>query len=193
VRRRGRAAAVVALAALLAGCGDAAPGTAAGTASPAATAPEPVRTAPATADSRPCPPGGVLVTTGPVDGALGLRAVTLRLTNCGRDAYQVTGYPDVGVLDDDGRPVPVAVTQGTRPGDPVVDPGPRTTVLRRGESAEAALLWRQLVEVRDAENVTGPLTVDLGGGQERQTLPLSVDLGTTRLVTVTAWSAPRGR
>jgi hypothetical protein len=144
-------------------------------------------------DTRPCPPGGVLVTAGPVDGAMGLRAVTLRVTNCGRESYRVTGYPDVGVLDDDGRPVPVAVTEGTPPGDPVVDPGPRTTVLRRGESAEAGLLWRQLVEARDVENVTGPLTVDPGDGQERQTVPLNVDLGTTRLVTVTAWHAPKDR
>jgi hypothetical protein len=134
----------------------------------------------------------VLVTAGPVDGALGVRAVTLRVTNCGRASYRVAGYPDVGVLDGAGRPVRVSVTRGTPPGDPVVDPGPRTTVLRRGQSAQAALLWRLLVEAGDAESVTGPLTVDPGAGQDRQTVPLSLDLGTTRTLTVTAWHRPKG-
>jgi hypothetical protein len=134
----------------------------------------------------------VLVTAGPVDGALGMRAVTLRVTNCGQASYRVAGYPYVGVLDGSGRPVRVSVIRGTPPGDPVVDPGPRTTVLRRGQSAQAALLWRLLVEAGDAESVTGPLTVDPGAGQDRQTVPLSLDLGTTRTLTVTAWHRPKG-
>jgi len=201
VRRRGRAA-LVAFAALVAvaGCGDAPAGPVTASPSAVATPPEPVSTATATATAkatakataRPCPPDGVLVTAGPVDGALGLRAVTLRLTNCGRSSYTVAGYPDVAVLDDAGRRVPVDVTRGARAGDPVEDPGPATTVLRRGETAEAALLWRLLVEANGADSVTGPLTVDLGTGEAPQLPGLDVDLGTSRRVTVTAWQRPEG-
>ena len=201
MRRRERAAAVtVAALAAVAGCGDTPAGTVAVPSSPVTTPPDAVRpaptatsTVPPTAEHRPCPPAGVLVTAGPVDGALGLRAVTLRVTNCGRRSYTVAAYPDVAVLDGRGRPVPVDVTRGTRPGDPAEDPGPRTTVLRRGQSAEAGFLWRLEVEASDVDDVTGPLTVDPGAGQEPQAAGLDVDLGTTRRVTVTAWHRPKGR
>jgi hypothetical protein len=134
----------------------------------------------------------VVWTTGPVDGAMGIRAATLRVTNCGRAPYTVSGYPDVGVLDEDGDRVPVDVTHGFPPGDPIADATPTTITLEPGEAAEAALLWRQLVEANGTDSVTGPLVVHPAPDGGPQRTGLDVDLGTTRKVTVGAWRPATG-
>jgi hypothetical protein len=134
----------------------------------------------------------VRVSAGPVDGALGERAVTVVLTNCGRTPYTVRGYPDVGVLGADGAAVPVDVTVGFPPGDPVADVPPSTFVIRPGQAAVAPVEWRLLVEADGTASVTGPLTVVPVPGQERQQAGVDVDLGTTRKLTTGAWR-PSGK
>ena len=48
-----------------------------------------------------CPQEGIRVTAGPVNPALGLRAMDLTLENCGTRAYRVQGYPEIRLLDRD--------------------------------------------------------------------------------------------
>ena len=51
-----------------------------------------------------CPSSGLRFEAGRVDGAMGLRAMTLSMTNCGEQPYELNGYPSVSVLDEAGRP-----------------------------------------------------------------------------------------
>ena len=173
---------------MLSGCGQGVAGDAA--ASP--SVPGPSLDLPTPSPVPTCPPEGVVVSAGPVDGAMGLRAVTLRLANCGRTPYTVRGYPDLGVLDEDGGDVPVEVSRGFPPGDPVVDAPPTTVVIGPGRAAVAPVMWRLLVEADGTESVTGPLTVAPAKGRDRQKSGLDVDLGTTRKLTVGAWRAEGG-
>lgn len=48
---------------------------------------------------------GIRVTAGPVDAAMGLRAMDVTLLNCGTDTYRVKGYPGLRLLDDDQQTV----------------------------------------------------------------------------------------
>lgn len=95
-----------------------------------------------------CPESGVRLATGPVDAAMGLRATTLTLTNCGDRPYELNGYPSVRVLDEAGAPLAgVRTVEGT---DEVFmapdDPGPEPLTLGPGESAAADLYWRMAAE-----------------------------------------------
>ncbi|MFE5142573.1 DUF4232 domain-containing protein [Streptomyces fagopyri] len=135
-----------------------------------------------------CPPSGVRVGADRVDGAMGLRAMTLTLTNCSGRPYRVNGYPSVRVLDAKGAPLTgVRTVQGTDqvPMAPE-DPGAEPFTLSPGESARSALYWRMAAENgtylrvvpqkgRPAVNVRPPETLDIGPENT---------LGTT------AWASP---
>jgi hypothetical protein len=152
----------------------------------AAPAPAPAEPSPAPAPAEPspavpvqqtrgCPPSGLRVDPGPVDAAMGLRAMTLTLTNCGTRSYEVNGYPVVRVLDETGAPLTgVRTVEGT---DKVPmapdDPGPEPLTLAPGEVARAGLFWRMNAEDgtylrvapgkgRDALNVRPEEPLDIG-------------------------------
>lgn len=151
------------------------------TPSPTRAAPPPVSATPEPSpvvpvqQERGCPPSGLRVATGPVDAAMGLRAMTLTLTNCGKRSYEVNGYPSVRVLDGAGTPLTgVRTVQGT---DKVFmapeDPGPEPVTLAPGETARAGLYWRMGAEDgtylrvapktgRDAMNVRPQEPLDIG-------------------------------
>lgn len=91
-----------------------------------------------------CPSSGVRFGTELVQGAMGLRATSLILTNCGSRPYELNGYPSIQVLDEAGAPLTgVRTVEGT---DEVSmapeDPGPEPLTLAPGESAYASLYWR---------------------------------------------------
>ncbi|MER5219278.1 DUF4232 domain-containing protein [Streptomyces flaveus] len=91
-----------------------------------------------------CPSSGVRIGTELVQGAMGLRATSLTLTNCGSRPYELNGYPSIQVLDEAGAPLTgVRTVEGT---DEVSmapeDPGPEPLTLAPGESAYASLYWR---------------------------------------------------
>ncbi|NGO48256.1 DUF4232 domain-containing protein [Streptomyces ureilyticus] len=91
-----------------------------------------------------CPSSGVRFDTELVQGAMGLRATSLILTNCGSRPYELNGYPSIQVLDEAGEPLSgVRTVEGT---DEVSmapeDPGPEPLTLAPGESAYASLYWR---------------------------------------------------
>ncbi|MGW7264633.1 DUF4232 domain-containing protein [Streptomyces sp. NPDC054842] len=95
-----------------------------------------------------CPRSGVRFRTGPVNAAMGLRATTLTLTNCGTRPYALDGYPVVRVLDEEGAPMAGVRTVAGTDEVPMAprEPGPRPLTLAPGESAEAGLYWRMAAE-----------------------------------------------
>lgn len=122
-----------------------------------------------------CPSSGLRFDVGPIDGAMGLRAMTLSMTNCGEQPYELNGYPSVSVLDEAGAPIPgVRTAEGTDE-VPVAPPdsAPEPFTLGPGETARAGLLWRMAAEdgtylrvapdkERDVVNVRPDEPLDIG-------------------------------
>ena len=129
------------------------------------------------------------VSVGERDAASGLQVVVLLLTNCGRAATVVKGHPDLTVQDDDDALLAVRVTQG-RGGVP--DPGTVAVPLPPGARAQAYLNWRGTAQAEGSVRTERVLVRPRVVGERAaaaQVLPLTVDLGPTRTVDVTAWQA----
>lgn len=137
--------------------------------------------------ARGCPPSGARVETGPVDGAMGLRAMTLTLTNCSEQPYELNGYPAVRVLDEKGTPLTgVRTVEGTDevPMAPE-DPGPAPLTLDPGESARAGLYWRMA-----AEDGTYLRVVPQRGRKALNVRPAEpLDIGPQNTLGTTAWAS----
>lgn len=141
-----------------------------------------------------CPGSGVRVTLGATEAALGLRALSVFLDNCGGRPFEVSGYPEVAVLDAEREELDVTVRLGT---DAVDGGATRSTfVLRPGQRARSGILWRNTVTRSDVTATNGAyLRVTPGRGAAAQTVaphdgPL--DLGTTDAVEVTPWTPEGG-
>ncbi|WP_232789844.1 DUF4232 domain-containing protein [Streptomyces jeddahensis] len=96
-------------------------------------------------DESACPASGVRIWAGPVNAAMGLRAQTVTLTNCGEQPFLLNGYPSVRVLDENGTVMDgVKTVQGTDsiPMAPPDAPEPAPLTLDPGESAQTNLVWR---------------------------------------------------
>lgn len=139
-----------------------------------------------------CPHEGVRVTAGPVNPAMGLRAMDLTLENCGTRAYRVEGYPEVRLLDRDQQHVTgVSVIHGSAGIATVTgfDEPPSAVTLAPGERASAGLLWRNTATGFDAADYVPYLTVAARSGA----LPVllspygGLDLGTTGRLGVGPW------
>ena len=144
------------------------------------------RPTPAPRPQRPtCPASGASITVGPVEAAVGHRAVAVKLTNCGSTPITVDGYPDIAVLDADRRAMNVTITHGTS--YMAIDPGPAKLLLHKGETAVAAISWSNTVEA-GADKASGAyLAVAQGKGVHPVVWPVDIDLGTTAKLTLTAW------
>ncbi|ONK12381.1 DUF4232 domain-containing protein [Streptomyces sp. MP131-18] len=181
---------VLAAAGLLAaaGCGT---GTAAPAAAPAA---EPAMVPPSAAPEQApgCADSGVRVTAGLVEAAMGLRVLSIELTNCGTEPYAVHGYPQLTLLDARLRPLDAEVAEGSA--DIAVvegfDDAPEPFTLRPGERATAGLLWRNTVlGGQGAPVVAEHIRAAPAPGEEGQVLTPDggIDLGTTGEAGVQAW------
>ncbi|MFJ2557442.1 MULTISPECIES: DUF4232 domain-containing protein [unclassified Streptomyces] len=139
--------------------------------------------APATA----CPESGVRIAPGLVQGAMGLRAMTVTLTNCGTRPYELNGYPSVRVLDEDRDPYDITVHQGTDAipmAGPAPDPAPLT--LKPGESAWSGLSWRMMSP--DASRTFVEITPAAGERpQTVETMDGPLDLTDTGQLGTTPW------
>ncbi len=144
-----------------------------------------------------CPEEGVRVTAGPVNPAMGLRAMDLTLENCGTHAYRVEGYPEVRLLDRDQQHVTgVSVIHGSAGIATVTgfDDPPGAVTLAPGETASAGLLWRNTTTGFDGAVYVRYLTVAARSGS----LPLlltpdgGLDLGTTGRLGVGPWRTAGG-
>jgi hypothetical protein len=157
---------------------------------PESPAPEPSQTDGA---SRACPEAGVLISTGEVDAAMGLRALTITMTNCGTRPYRVNGYPALRVLDEAGRPLDVEVGEGSSAIALIdgFDASPKPVTLRSGDSVVAGVIWRNTVTDPTVTATTGAyLEIAPAKGRASQTLPEHLDVGNTGKVGVTAWHRP---
>ncbi|MEE1930211.1 DUF4232 domain-containing protein [Streptomyces sp. TRM 70351] len=147
-------------------------------------------------ESLPPPPAdcadgeGMLVRAGMVEAATGLRALGLRLVNCGDTPHTVDGYPDVRVLDDERQPLDVAVHDGPRAVTGGDEPGPRPVTLRPGEEARAAVYWRNTYDDTTRLPVHGThLDVAPAPGDPWQTVTPDggLDLGSTGKLALSPW------
>jgi hypothetical protein len=173
------------------GAGSQPPGTPRTSTAPTAS-PDPTAGTQPTAGTAPatCPGSGLAVSAGPVDAALGLRAVTLTVLNCGSAPATVEGYPALRLLDEQRTVLEVSVEQQP---DPVGnDPGvPITPVtLAPGGTAQAVVLWRNTVEVAEDVAPGSYLAVTAAPGDEEQAVPVVVDLGSTARLVLGPWRPP---
>lgn len=159
-------------------------------AGPAPVPPPPTPSPSSTAAA--CPESGVAITAGPVDGALGLRAIGIVLTNCGTREYTANGFPVVRVLDEDRQPLDIKVGNGSAPvsAPDKYDGPPRPVSLRPGEQVMARILWRNTVTDTTVPATRGEyLEIAPAAGEPPQIVtPQSViDLGNTGRLAVNAW------
>ncbi|GAA3756814.1 DUF4232 domain-containing protein [Micromonospora maritima] len=160
-------------------------------ADPRPTPPVRPAAAPDTAIPTPaCSPEGIRIVELGVSAAMGLRAMSIELVNCGDRPYRLRGYPAVALRDVDGDPVTVRVVPGAAPITSGFDDPPTALVLRPGERAGAALVWRNLVT--DATVVaTDGVELDVAPVAGRPAYPVAldgpIDLGTTGRLGVSAW------
>src|SRR3954470_18281194 len=111
---------------------------------PAQPEPSPAAARPSASSGPRCPATGVRIDPGPVDAALGLRAVRLTLTNCGDKSYRLDGYPVVTLLGPAGEPIEVTVRHsGIEAGSP--RDRPKKLSVRPGRAATAVMTWRNTV------------------------------------------------
>ncbi|MFF5078141.1 DUF4232 domain-containing protein [Actinoplanes sp. NPDC000266] len=149
-------------------------------ASPTAPA-APVAVEPAAA----CSLIGVLITAERGDAAAGYREMPLTMRNCGTNPYEVYGRPDIVVLDEDGRPLKIAVVASRH-----YTAAPRRLVLKPGTSARVVLSWRNTVTSVSGGADTGEslaVAASEGGTRQLVTLPAPLDLGNTGRLEASAW------
>ncbi|MEE1823511.1 DUF4232 domain-containing protein [Streptomyces sp. BE20] len=183
--------------------------TASAVATPAATAPaasaRPTAFPLVTADALPsgavppgpstpapvCSPEGVSPAVGEVAAAMGLRVMSIRLTNCGTRSYTLNGRPGIRVLDAERAPLAVTVGSGSA-GIATLenfDAAAKPVTLRPGETAEFQVAWRNTVTAGDRVADHGRfLDVAPLPGRPRLTVPAELDLGTTGKLGVSPWT-----
>lgn len=203
--------ALVASAALLAGCAlvddarrefepeEASTPRPAGTAPPRSPSPSSSPSAPSAPTvgdaAGGCPPSGTLVRAGTGDAAMGLRAMSIELVNCGPVPVTLNGYPDLRILDEDRAPLPVAVIQGSSAVALIdgFDTPPAPVTAMPGERLAAGLVWRNTVDtVSDPVNGTYLEVVPAPGQPPQIVRPDGrIDVGTTGRVGITAWRLRR--
>ncbi|WP_051852787.1 DUF4232 domain-containing protein [Streptomyces aureocirculatus] len=134
---------------------------------------------------------GLLVEPGPVDAAMGLRAMTVTATHCGTGTYRLDGYPDLRALDGDREPLDVRPLKGTEQiTTGVPDPGPHPVRLGRGESATVAVVWRNTyTDTRNPAVLAPHLRVVAAPGAPARTITPhgGIDVGSTGRIGTTAW------
>ncbi|MFE7116338.1 DUF4232 domain-containing protein [Streptomyces sp. NPDC057654] len=136
-----------------------------------------------------CPASGMHVYADDGDAAMGLRAVSINLVNCGDRTSRLNGYPDLQLLDAARKPVDsvqilhggAAISTGTG-----ADGAPRPLALKPGERAYAVLVWRNTVE--NGEPVNAPyVRLRAKPGAAPVTVTPELDLGTTGKLGIGPW------
>lgn len=142
------------------------------------------------APSPSCPATGVRVRSGMVNAAMGLRAMDVTVTNCGKRTYRLNGYPKLRVLDEHREPLDVQILEGPKPVTQMDDPGPHPVALKPGEVAQTVLVWRNTVTDTTTTAVSGTyLEVTPAPGTRPGTVTPQgrIDLGNTGRIGTTAW------
>ncbi|KIQ66635.1 hypothetical protein TR51_03680 [Kitasatospora griseola] len=151
-----------------------------------------VPTAEAPSKGGPCPASGVRLYADEGDAAMGLRVVGLHLVNCGTSPVTVDGYPQVQALDEKHKAVDslqvvkggAAIATGTG-----ADTPPRRIVLKTGEGARSAVVWRNTNDNIASDPVNAPyLRVRATPDAAPVLVTPELDLGTTGRLGVGAWT-----
>ncbi|MEU0549547.1 DUF4232 domain-containing protein [Micromonospora sp. NPDC005979] len=140
-----------------------------------------------------CPPSGVRIRSTGGDAAMGLRALGVELVNCGDRPYRLNGYPTVWVLDEQRKPIILAVVNWAKDITSGFDQPPQPITLQKGERAVASVLWRNLVTDSTVVATDGAyLSVAPAAGQQAQDVDPDgpVDVGNTGRIGVSAWRMP---
>lgn len=140
-----------------------------------------------------CPESGVRIRSTGGDAAMGLRALGLELVNCGDRPYRLNGYPTVWVLDEQRKPIILAVQNGAKDITSGYDQPPQPITLQKGERAVATVLWRNLVTDSTVVATDGAyLSVAPAAGQPAEEVDPHgpVDVGNTGRIGVSAWRTP---
>jgi hypothetical protein len=134
------------------------------------------------------------VTVGGFDAAMGLRALGIRLTNCGKSAYRLRGEPTVRLLDAEHKPFEITVNAAEAPQlpDQYLGPAPEV-VLAPGESAAAMVLWRNTLTDYTTATMGTYLEIVPGPGRAPQLLTEHgpYDTGNTARLRVSSWIPSR--
>lgn len=157
------------------------------TEAPVETAPPEV---PQAATPSACPSSGVRIESGAVESAMGLRAMGVTLTNCGKRVHRLNGYPKLRVLDEHREPLDVQILEGPQPVTQLDDPGPHPVALQPGEAARTSLVWRNTVTDTTTTAVSGTyleVTPSPGARPGTVTPEGRIDLGNTGRIGTTAW------
>ncbi|MFC5286608.1 DUF4232 domain-containing protein [Actinokineospora guangxiensis] len=139
-----------------------------------------------------CPASGTTLSVGEVEGASGLRAAGIFLTNCDTRPHTVEGFPAVRVLDESGAPMDVLTGNGSEPvsSPDAFDAPARPITLAPGERATARVLWRSQVTSATAPVLRGrylEVAPAPGAPSARLEPRGGIDLGTTGRIAVNAW------
>ncbi|MEV0281131.1 DUF4232 domain-containing protein [Streptomyces sp. NPDC050610] len=136
-----------------------------------------------------CPSSGVRVYADDGDAAMGLRAVSIHLENCGDRVSRLNGYPRLQLLDAAHKPVDgvrvlhggASISTGTG-----ADGAPQPLALKPGERAYAVLVWRNTVE--GGVPVNAPyVRVRAKPGADPVMVTPELDLGTTGKLGIGPW------
>lgn len=143
----------------------------------------------ASSASGPCPVSGLHIYADEGDAAMGLRVVGLHLVNCGTRPYELNGYPELEILDEDhDKADSVRILHGT---DRIStgtggEGSPQPVVLRPGEAAQASLAWRNTTGFGDPVNAPYVRVRAKSGARPVMVVP-ELDLGTTGKLGVGPW------
>lgn len=122
--------------------------------------------------------------------------MAVEVTNCGTEPLRLNGYPQVQLMDEQRRPVDVAILPGSG-GIAAIegfDDAPQPITVAPGESAKSAFLWRNthaseeppvLAEHVDIAAVPDGVWHPLGASPQQGTI--RIDLGSTGRMGVRAW------
>lgn len=139
---------------------------------------------------------GLRFTTNDTSAAMGLRVMSVEVSNCGTEAAQLNGYPQVKVLDEQRAQLDVAVLEGSG-GIAAIegfDDAPQPITVQPGETAKSAFVWRNTHASEEPPLVGEHVDVAAVPGGAWQPLEATspqgrilVDLGSTGRIGVRAW------
>ncbi|GGN14477.1 hypothetical protein GCM10011609_63830 [Lentzea pudingi] len=139
---------------------------------------------------------GLRFTTGGTGAAMGLRVMSVELTNCGSEPVQLNGYPQVKVLDAQREQLDIAVLEGSGGIASVegFDDAPQPIAVQPGETAKSAIVWRNTHASEEPPLVGKHVDIAAVPGDAWQPLVATspesrilLDLGSTGRIGVRAW------
>ena len=142
---------------------------------------------------------GLRFTTNNTSAAMGLRLMSVEVTNCGSEPLELNGYPQVKLFDAQHEQLDVAILDGSG-GIAALegfDDAPQPITVPPGESAKSAFVWRNTHASVDPPQVGKFVDMAAAPGGTWQPLVATtpegrilVDLGSTGRLGVRAWYRP---